>query len=1264
MNRPSKKNLLYIILGAFLLALVLSVGLFVRLQSTFALRKLVSVLSDGKYQVEAKKIRVDPLHMVLRATGINIHPVNPDSANSDFYLQADTLSLKLNHIFRLIFQRNLSVDHFRMVNPSLVLKVDDRDSTRRVNREIIPLHIQVARMQDVFFKVLESMRVNNLSLVNGTVTYYPDFNGHGEKYFLNHLYLDINDLNLVKRISEWDHDNRVGIRFELRQPEIAYPDSTIAIDLSELLWDSKAHTFQLTGLGFHKRLGEANDSSGFRLEGIEIDSLNWNSLLTKGRVELGSLSASKGYFSSDNFSLKKNKDSVKSKPGGNIFDVIGPILVKRLSIHEIEFVGNTHTRRGKETLQIKGDELLVKQLLVDKNLPQRVQLDELQLKVKAFLESDSSRTFQSGFNELNIVGNDLILKGYFLHSLKPTKYGKNKIDIRSVALKGIAIEDLVAGKLHAKELVLTSPTAYIILPGKRKVRSGFRWSKFQKKLSEKMDIGKLRIEDASMYVHREGEKNPLISTEHFNAIINSHTAINSERLEDIFEGKNNFSLPQLAIRLPNMWIDCRDVRYEHKSFFAGNAKGRSIDGNMRFNVRQLQAYDINTTALLNRQDSTLLRHLEIRSGELYVKLPGKNKKPDTAAKKKADIVRNINAGQFSINIEGEGFSLRTTTDSLRLSHLAQGNDRWRWDSLRLSGGKLNLGINHIHASTGKYLISNYEETFIQQVAFALNSAGVNASIAAASMQLQLKLYNSKDILPSLHQVVIRQPVVKALLRNKSAPDTDDTRKRKTIDLPTIQLIDPQLALSRETDTGNRQLASVNGGNIKIHQVHVKPDGVETNGLDMDVRDLFSEQNKFKLQLPALTLSTGPIQLKPQTPLITQLEKLQLTGGSLDLDDGVKNISLHNISGTLEKSFRLNTSKDSLKRMLSSLPHLQLAAGRLYYQKADRTMVTSGLTVDAGRKRISFDSLQWTSSLTRDSFFRAAMVQKDFIQLQTGAGEISNYEMIPLVVDTAWKLGQLAVKDMRLLVERDKRYPNDTVRYRPLLAGALVNIPLMVNADRIVLDNGYIRYNEINEKNGQEGSIWFSKLNANIRYARNYDIGPTDSLRIMAHAQLMDEGDLRLNFAESYADSLKGFYMLARLGKMPFNALAPLLTPMFGVHIERGMLDSMTLRVKANDYLAYGKMDMKYHALNMSLYKQNQKRKFLSWAANLFLRDKNSKTGLVFRERMRNKSIFNYWGKIAASGLMTTMGIKGNKKVEKKYRREMKDLSLPASMLED
>ncbi|MFT4023870.1 MAG: hypothetical protein QM664_08835 [Flavihumibacter sp.] len=1264
MNRPSKKNLLYIILGVFLLALVLSVGLFVRLQSTYAVKKLVSVLSNGQYQVDAKKIRVDPLHMIVRATGLDIHPVNTVNDNTDFHLHADTLSLKLNHVLQLIFSRKLSVDHFRMVNPSLLLKVDRKSSNHLEKQAPIPLHIQVARMQEVFFKVLESMQVNSLSLVNGNITYYPDFNADPQKYFLNHIFLDINDLHLVRRISEWDHDNKVGIRFELRQPEIIYPDSTIAIDLSELLWDSKGRIFQLTGLGFHKRLGEANDSSGFRLEGIEVDSLNWNSLLTKGKVELGALSASRGYFASDNFSLKKNKDSIRIKPGGNIFDVIGPILVKRLSIHEIEFSGNTHTKRGKETLQIKGDELLVKNLLVDKNMPQRVQLSELQLKVRAFLESDSNRTFQSGFNELSIVDNDLILKDYFLHSLKPNRYGKNRIDIRSVALAGIRIEDLIAGKLNAKELVLTSPNAFLVLPGKKKTAKSFSWSKFQKQLSDKMDIGRLRLEDASLHIHREGQKEPFIGAAHVNAVIGSHSAINSKRLEDILDGKNSFSLPQLAIRLPDLWIDCRQVRYANKNFFAETAAGHNYDGGIRFNILGLQAHDINTTALINGEDAPLLRLLTIGGGSISLKLPGNNKKPGGETGKRAELVQTIHAGKLLLDITGGGIDLRTRTGSLQLTHLGQEGDHWHWDSLRLSGSQLQLKLKEINASAGKYLVNNTGETTIQQIQANLNNHSLQAAITVPQMQLHAKISNSKNILPGLHEVIIMQPVINAMLRNKTAPDNDEISERKPIDLPGIALIDPQLKLSRQTETGTKELASVNGGSIKLKQLHIKPGSITSNGLYVDLREIFSGQEKFKLLLPALTVSTGPIQIRPHEPIVTQLEKLQLSGGSFDIDDGEKNISLHDISGRLEQSFRLNTSKDSLRRLLSSLPHLQLTTGRLYFQKGDRTAVTAGLTVDAGKKQIRFDSLQWTSSLTRDSFFRAAGVQKDFIQLQTGAGEINNYEMVPQTTDTAWKLGQLTVRDMRLLVERDKRYPADTVGYRPLLAGALVKIPLMVNADRIILDNGYIRYNEINEKNGQEGSIWFSNLNAHIRYARNYDIGPTDSLRIAAHTQLMGQGDLRFNFSESYTDSLKGFYLLARLGKMPLDALSPLLTPLFNVQVERGAVDTLNLQVKGNDYLAYGKMNMKYRDLKMSVYREEHKRKFLSWAANLFLRDHNSKTGLVFRERMRNKASFNYWGKIAASGLLTTMGIKRNKKVEKKYRREMKHLALPPGLLED
>jgi hypothetical protein len=51
---------------------------------------------------------------------------------------------------------------------------------------------------------------------------------------------------------------------------------------------------------------------------------------------MGELSARKGYFSSNDFKLKKrNNDSLVVGKNGNILDIIGPIHVKKLSIHEI-----------------------------------------------------------------------------------------------------------------------------------------------------------------------------------------------------------------------------------------------------------------------------------------------------------------------------------------------------------------------------------------------------------------------------------------------------------------------------------------------------------------------------------------------------------------------------------------------------------------------------------------------------------------------------------------------------------------------------------------------------------------------------------------------------------------------------------------------------------------------------------------------------------------------------------------------------------------
>ncbi len=1271
MSSARRKRWIIIVASALFLGLLLSLGLFIRLRSVSAVKQLVTTLSNGQYSFDARGIRVDPFTFQVTGRNFKLYPLHPGEGNNEFELHADSLSLKLSHIFRLIFLKKLSVRNFNLVNPSLTMKVYEKDSTRQnqVHEKMAPLHVQVARMQDIFFQVLSSLQVQQFSLKNGQIAFYPDYSDSRNHYYLNHIFLEIKDLRLMKRISEWDNENRVGIRFILDHPTIRYPDSTVAINLDGLYWDSREKKFDMSGLGFHKQIKDSeNDSSGFRLEGIELDSLNWNRLLTEGRVELGELKAAKGYFSSNEIRLKRNRDSTQLKPANNLLDIIGPILVKKLSIFEIEFTGNTHTKRGKEVLQINGEQLLVKDLRIDKSLPNKVELQELQLKVKAVLESDSTHDFQSGFGELNIANNNLVLKDYFLRSSRASSTGKNRINVKELALMDLSIGELVNGRLKARELVLTDPEAQLLLPKGKGKKSDFSWERIRRKYAGKMDIGWVRINNARVHVSQEGAKNPLISTDSFYAVIGSKTILRSRTIEEIFAVENSLSMPHLAIRLPNLMVDCRNARYENQSVYADLATGRSRDGNIRFTLKNISATDLNTAGILQQKDSTWIRILNIGSGDVFIRLPGKKKKADSSRSRimQSDLIRTIHSGPLRLHLQGNGIDLRTTLDTLALEKLQQQENGWAWDSLLVGGRQLSLAKEGLNGKTGSFLFSNYGETVINQGQWEIKNDRLNASVTVPRLKVETGIHHSAEVISSLKNIDLEKPTIHLLLRKSSSAAAEGGAGAKTpLDLPRIQLLDPVIRIEKEDSAGVKQLAAAEGGRVRINTLHLEGKTVSTKGIDIDLRRISTFQPHFDLQVPFLQVATGPIRMQPGKPFSTQLEKLQLESGQLHINDGKKNIAIGETDLKLARSFRINTSPDSLKRLLSSLPHLQLSAATFLYEKRDRRFLASGLQVESANKEIRFDSLQWTSSLPRDSFFRQAVFQKDFIQMHTGKGSIRGYEMIPLAADTAWRIREMQLDRLRMLVERDKRFPPDSVPYRPLLTGSLESIPLPVAIDRIDLSNSEIRYNEIAEKNGREGTIFFNDLTATVRDARNYDISETDSLRISARTKLMGQGDLRLSFSESYTDSLKGFFMLVRMGKMPFDALSPLLQPMFNIKIERGQMDSLSLRVKANDYLAYGKMDMNYHHLKVFLLKEDGRKKaFLSRVLNTLVRTNNTRSGMVFRERMRNKSTFNYWGKIALSGLLTNMGVQKNKKAEKKYRREMLHLNLPSSLLEE
>ena len=254
----------------------------------------------------------------------------------------------------------------------------------------------------------------------------------------------------------------------------------------------------------------------------------------------------------------------------------------------------------------------------------------------------------------------------------------------------------------------------------------------------------------------------------------------------------------------------------------------------------------------------------------------------------------------------------------------------------------------------------------------------------------------------------------------------------------------------------------------------------------------------------------------------------------------------------------------------------------------------------------------------------------------------------------------------LRVYKDKRLPANKSSYKPLPVTAIQQISKKISVDSIQVKNADISYEEVNEKTLMTGIVKFKQTDALIQNFKTFDIKPTDSLRLYVTSWAMDTIFLKLRFNESYMDTLNGFLFGVRLSPFNMTALNPILQPLVSAKINRGWMDTLRLTAIGREYIAYGKMKMYYSNLKATYLKNGNeedktfKTKLITFFANnLVLRHNNQKGfGQVYAERMRDKSLFNYWLKILISGAISNTGVKTNKKLEKKYRQSIKKKKLP------
>jgi hypothetical protein len=361
--------------------------------------------------------------------------------------------------------------------------------------------------------------------------------------------------------------------------------------------------------------------------------------------------------------------------------------------------------------------------------------------------------------------------------------------------------------------------------------------------------------------------------------------------------------------------------------------------------------------------------------------------------------------------------------------------------------------------------------------------------------------------------------------------------------------------------------------------------------------------------------------------------------------------------------------------------------RISINAADLHVATNKIAAHAGdcswdpaASRLRLTDLSLLPIDTRDETFRRSRWQMDYITLKGRALTISGLRVGP---GAKWfGVDKVMLEGVSVEASRDKHMPFHHGIEKPMPTKLIGTIPFAIRVDTTALVDCKVTYHELSLATNRWSSIPIGNINGfvfNVASRRDAPGGAgfgdsvvaagsgrrrTDSLLVEARGRLFDGDIRRFYYAESYGDSLSAFTAKSSFSRLDLTRFSQALIPAAAVSITDGHVDTAWSRWQGNKYATYGILDLDYAKLRIKvLNKKDSVHRgivpaFETWAARLLLRNKNTKTSLIYFERDREKFVFNYWVKAQGSGVLSTLLRIKNEQYRKEFEQKCREYRLP------
>ncbi len=1212
---------------------------------------------------------------------MELRPTQPGQKLST--VTCDFIHIKLNSIIGMLFSGSLRVQLIDIDKPSITSYSKKKSTAKQKT-----IAEAIKEMQNSMFDAFSQLHVQKALIRDASVKIFPP--GDDGSYFgLNHITLNFSDIQIEKATSQDSAKFHIEGEITIDKPDVHLIDSTVSVQLGSVRASSARHNLVIDSLQFN-HINNNGQPELIKFSTLRIVKFNWPRFLNESVFELDSVVVAKGSADISLLQTKKSNKPAKAERkqySGNSF-IIHYASVSDVS-YELETKDYINKQNKMMLMKLQGDSFMLKELSLINGRQPALDVQEFKIKIRNFQENNENNTYTFTLGDIAVNNHTLVIKDYLLQANKGSKFGiDNKVLIPELRLENYSLSDLMQKRLIASRLTVVNPEIVIDIleksaqkkHAKKDINSSIQ--QLMASLSTKLSLGEIVVENAAIKMLPQAAPNDEFKISGLSIVVNGEEALQSNSFTDILHSIKKFTTSGFNLSSAKMNFKVNDVRLlnQPRGLYFGSIAGNA-GPNAQLDLKGVTLLNETNTLDISSADGLNASDLLVESGSISITKPTIPPPPKAVAKTPPPIrVKNLNLQNIKFQLHENGKLGASAGLNLNAIDFMFANNTVYWSTLNIAGTKPAFNTEAITFNAGNMQIVQPGTFELTNPTGELNNT--NTHIAFNAEQLRIGVGLSSTNIPELkvQDVYLNKPKFKIeITQHPKTVAENKTAKpfAKNISLESLSLDEPAIDFMMKKSDGkliqhsffytghlnckNLQLSNENNAT----QVKVASVDYETQHVNAEVAEKLFSPSSLRLQVSNLLLNpaTKKISLMVDTAMLTDISNT-IIGKKKDT------ISFH-IAEVGISHFPYSTG-NSIKPIALLTKHNWWTKGaNLIYNTEKQKLQVDGLSFEHNSKySFAFDSMQMRSQFSRDSFWMAQPFEKDYMTLSTGKTYSNNLNLNFANNKPIVDIGSLFVNNLVLIPERDKRRPEDTVSYRPLLAKQIMGIPLSFKIDTIALQDATVRYNEIAKKSGGEGVIFFHNISGYVLNAKTYDVRPNDTLRIRLRVNLYGKGALQLGFRQSYHDSLQGFWMGVRMGKFTMAEMNKLLQPQMGLRINSGQIDSLLLLVNGNDHFAYGTMDLRYHSMNVRLMGQGGKEKYfgantINWLANQILRrHDNGKPNLVFKERVKKRGQFNFWGKIAVEGLLTNIGVKSDKKEKKNFKKNLKQYKLPENYWEE